>query len=125
MQVGDDDSIDFRKLVLQQIKKQSPKLDIAKVLDYEISLYDTQTAAITGLDGDFISSARLDNLLSCYIGLHALLTGDSTKSNLLVCSDHEEVGSVSTSGAQGSFLESVLLRYAQILSNITACCNAQ
>lgn len=110
MQLGDDDSIDFRKLVLQQIKKQSPDLDIAKVLDYEICLYDTQTAAITGLDGDFISSARLDNLLSCYIGLHALLNGDSTQSNLLVCSDHEEVGSVSTSGAQGSFLESVLLR---------------
>ncbi|NOQ94464.1 MAG: M18 family aminopeptidase [Methylophaga sp.] len=110
MQVGDDDSIDFRKLVLQQIKKQSPELDIAKVLDYEICLYDTQSAAITGLDGDFISSARLDNLLSCYIGLHALLNGDATKSNLLVCSDHEEVGSVSTSGAQGSFLESVLLR---------------
>jgi len=110
MQLGDDDSIDFRKLVLQQIQKQSPELDIAKVLDYEISLYDTQAAAITGLDEDFISSARLDNLLSCYVGLTALLNGDSAQSNLLVCSDHEEVGSVSTSGAQGSFLESVLLR---------------
>jgi len=110
MQVGDDDLIDFRKLVLQQIQKQSPDLDIAKVLDYEICLYDTQSAAITGLDDDFISSARLDNLLSCYVGITALLNGDSTQSNLLVCSDHEEVGSVSTSGAQGSFLESVLLR---------------
>ncbi len=115
MQVGDDDTIDFRKLVLKQIQKQSPDLDIAKVLDYEICLYDTQCAAITGFDNDFISSARLDNLLSCYIGLNSLLNGDSTQSNLLVCSDHEEVGSVSTSGAQGSFLESVLLR---ISSNI-------
>jgi len=110
MQVGDDDSIDFRKLVLQQIQKQTPELDVAKVLDYEICLYDMQGAAITGLDDDFISSARLDNLLSCYVGLNSLLNGDLTQSNLLVCSDHEEVGSVSTSGAQGSFLESVLLR---------------
>lgn len=110
MQVGDDDLIDFRKLVLQQIQKQSPDLGIAKVLDYEICLYDTQKAAITGLDDDFISSARLDNLLSCYVGITALLNGDPEHSNLLVCSDHEEVGSVSTSGAQGSFLESVLLR---------------
>jgi len=110
MQVGDDDSIDFRKLVLQQIQKKNPELDIAKVLDYEICLYDTQRAAITGLDDDFISSARLDNLLSCYVGLTSLINGDSTQSNLLVCSDHEEVGSVSTSGAQGSFLESVLHR---------------
>jgi len=110
MQVGDDDSIDFRKILLQQIQKQSVDLDISKVLDYEICLYDMQNAAITGLDDDFISSARLDNLLSCYIGLTSLLNGDLSQSNLLVCSDHEEVGSVSTSGAQGSFLESVLLR---------------
>jgi len=110
MQVGDDDSIDFRKLVLQQLQKQTPDLDITKVLDYEICLYDTQAAAVTGLDDDFISSARLDNLLSCYVGLNSLLNGDSTQANLLVCSDHEEVGSVSTSGAQGSFLESVLQR---------------
>ncbi|RKZ97227.1 MAG: M18 family aminopeptidase, partial [Gammaproteobacteria bacterium] len=84
--------------------------DIKKVLDYEISLYDTQKAAIIGFNDDFISSARLDNLLSCYVGLDALTNSDSSQASLLVCSDHEEVGSVSSSGAQGSFLESILLR---------------
>jgi len=104
------ESNSFRDVLLAQVKQQSPALDIAKVLDYEISLYDTQTAAITGLNDDFISSARLDNLLSCYAGLAALLASDKTQASLLVCSDHEEVGSVSTSGAQGSFLASVLMR---------------
>ena len=110
MQVADGESIDFRDLLKEQLLKQQPQLDISKVVDYEISLYDTQPAAITGFNDDFISSARLDNLLSCYIGLTALINGDKTQASLLVCTDHEEVGSVSTSGAQGSFLESVLSR---------------
>jgi aspartyl aminopeptidase len=110
MQVTDDDTIDFRELLVQQAKTQYPSLDIDKALDYELCLYDSQKASITGLNDDFISSARLDNLLSCYVGLESLINSDTTKANLLICSDHEEVGSVSTSGAQGSFLESVLLR---------------
>ncbi len=110
MQVEESDKSDFRDLLLQQIKQLSPELDIAKVLDYEISLYDTQKAALTGLNDDFISSARLDNLLSCFVGLTALVEGDVAAASLLVCSDHEEVGSASTSGAQGSLLESVLMR---------------
>ncbi|MBL1320863.1 MAG: M18 family aminopeptidase [Methylophaga sp.] len=110
MQVEEGDKVDFRDLLLQQVKSQYPKLKIDKVLDYEISLHDTQPAAVTGLNDDFISSARLDNLLSCFVGLTSLINGDSSQANLLVCSDHEEVGSVSASGAQGSFLESVLSR---------------
>ncbi|RKZ86417.1 MAG: M18 family aminopeptidase, partial [Gammaproteobacteria bacterium] len=110
MQQPDEDTVDFRELLLQQVTKQQPSFDIKKVLDYEISLYDTQKAAIIGFNDDFISSARLDNLLSCYVGLDALTNSDSSQASLLVCSDHEEVGSVSSSGAQGSFLESILLR---------------
>ncbi|MDB2705078.1 M18 family aminopeptidase [Pseudomonadota bacterium] len=110
MQIEKDDKKDFRDLLLQQVKKQSPELDISKVLDYEISLYDTQTAAMTGLNDDFISSARLDNLLSCYVGMTALIDGNDNVASLLICTDHEEVGSMSTSGAQGSLLESILMR---------------
>ncbi len=110
IQVDEGDKVDFRDLLLYQVKQQHPELNITSVLDYEISLYDTQGATIVGLNDDFIASARLDNLLSCYVGLIALINGDSSQASLLVCSDHEEVGSVSTSGAQGSFLESVLTR---------------
>jgi aspartyl aminopeptidase len=113
MQADEATDFDFRDLLKQQLLKQVPALDIAEVLDYEISLYDVQAAAITGLNHDFISSARLDNLLSCFVGLEAMLTNDGQQPSLLVCSDHEEVGSLSTSGAQGPFLEAVLLRFCQ------------
>jgi len=106
----DDQKFDFRDLLKQQVQQEHPSADVTQVLDYEISLYDTQPAAVTGLNNDFISSARLDNLLSCYVGLNALIHDDEHVANLLICSDHEEVGSMSTSGAQGSLLESVLMR---------------
>lgn len=106
----DDPKFDFRELLRDQVLIEYPDCDITKVLDYEISLYDTQPAALTGLKKDFISSARLDNLLSCYVGLNALIHDDEHVANLLICTDHEEVGSMSTSGAQGSLLESVLMR---------------
>lgn len=109
-QLSDNEETDFRDVLLQQVNKQQPDLNIDTVLDYEISLYDTQQASVIGLNDDFISGARLDNLLSCYIGLESIVNGDNTQASLLVCSDHEEVGSVSSSGAQGSFLESVLQR---------------
>jgi len=83
-----------------------------QVLDYELCFYDRQAAAICGLKGDFISGARLDNLLSCYIGLQALLTSDSQGHAVLVCTDHEEVGSKSATGADGPFLSRVLERLA-------------
>lgn len=108
----DEEDFDFRLLLKAQLQQQNKDLDIEKVLDYEIALYDCQKAAMTGLNQDFISSARLDNLLSCYTGLNALLNADQSQASLLVCTDHEEVGSVSSSGAQGSFLESVLTRLA-------------
>ena len=81
-----------------------------KVLDYELSFYDVQTPAVIGLHDDFIAAARLDNLLSCYTGLMALLENEGEQNTLLVCSDHEEVGSMSAAGAQGPFLKSVLDR---------------
>lgn len=84
--------------------------DELQILDYELSLYDTQSPSLLGLEGEFIASARLDNLLSCYAGLQALLGSDGQEHCLLICSDHEEVGSCSACGADGPFLEQVLAR---------------
>lgn len=112
-----DDKTSLNTLLLEvvnaDIEETGAKTGKAvRILDHELSFYDVQPPAIIGLNDDFISSARLDNLLSCYTGLIALLDKNNTKNTLLVCNDHEEVGSVSAAGAQGNFLESVLLRLA-------------
>lgn len=100
---------DFRAWLKQEISGYMPEVE--KILDYELSFYDTQSPAVVGLQGEFIASARLDNLLSCYVGLQALLAADGEENSLLVCNDHEEVGSQSTSGAEGPLLKTVLERW--------------
>ncbi len=106
---------DFKTILLKIINANSSGPDgsgarAIKILDYELSFYDVQAPAVIGLHDDFIASARLDNLLSCYTGLMALIESGNQKNTLLVCTDHEEVGSMSAAGAQGSFLKSVLER---------------
>ena len=84
-----------------------------KVFAYEIYAYDTQVSSVAGLNDDYVSAARLDNLLSCFCGMTALI--EAFKSNperaqLLVCTDHEEIGSQSACGAQGPFLKDIIER---------------
>jgi len=105
----------FKEILLKLVNANVEQADIkpspaVKVLDYELSFYDVQPPAVIGLHDDFIASARLDNLLSCYTGLVALLDTKASQNTLLVCNDHEEVGSMSAAGAQGTFLRSVLER---------------
>ena len=81
-----------------------------EILATDLYFYDTNPAQVIGIEEDFLASARLDNLLSCFTGLKSLLEADDSVSSLLVCNDHEEVGSASASGAGGTFLKDVLAR---------------
>ncbi|MCZ0925582.1 M18 family aminopeptidase [Vreelandella janggokensis] len=80
------------------------------VVDFELGFYDVQPPSLVGVNQELIASARLDNLLSCFVGLEALLDCDGQQGALLVANDHEEVGSASACGAQGPFLGDVLKR---------------
>ena len=109
-QLNNDEKGCFREVLKAELIRTGCS-DCQEVIEYDLSFYDTQSAAVIGLKEDFIASARLDNLLSCYVGLESLLKhDDSGATALLVCNDHEEVGSVSASGAQGPFLKNVLER---------------
>jgi aspartyl aminopeptidase len=69
--------------------------------------------AFIGVTGEFLASARLDNLSSVHAGVVALLAAEaSDQVQVLACFDHEEIGSGSRSGASGPLLESVLRRIA-------------
>lgn len=99
---------DFDTFLLGLLKKQG--IDAKQILSHELSLYDTQKAAFVGLEDDFIASARLDNLLSCYVITRRMCEAKDDEALFMVCSDHEEVGSESATGAAGSFVENVLNR---------------
>jgi aspartyl aminopeptidase len=83
------------------------------VVGHDLVLTDTQPAAMAGADGSWVAAPRLDNLGCCHSGLLALLAAEpGERTQMLVCNDHEEVGSGSMSGARGSFLEDVVQRLA-------------
>ncbi|HYB99460.1 MAG TPA: M18 family aminopeptidase [Candidatus Limnocylindrales bacterium] len=108
-------------LLAEELEAQGEEaVDAEDVLGFDLMFYDLQPAAIAGVGGDFIHSARLDNLESCHAGLSALLSaaesGESPFTRVLVLYDHEEVGSRSAHGAAGPFLLDVLDRITILTS---------
>jgi aspartyl aminopeptidase len=66
---------------------------------------------VLGADRSLLASGRLDNLASCWAATSALVTSEPTDHVAMIALfDHEEVGSASTTGASGPFLESVIAR---------------
>ncbi len=99
----------FPALLERQLEAQGAG-GVSRILGFELSLYDRQPAAVVGLGEEFIASARLDNLLSCFAATEALIGSRDRTNAVIVLSDHEEVGSGSASGAEGTFLRDVLGR---------------
>lgn len=116
-----DEKSSFRELLCNTIREQNLIPNCKQVLDYELSLYDTQAPAVIGLNKEFIASARLDNLLSCFAGLQALLEADGSQTCVLVCNDHEEVGSSSAAGANGPMLRDCLVRLCGSEEDLVRC----
>lgn len=108
---GDDSGFDLDSLLLEELTKQGLKPQ--SILSHELMFYDTQGASLVGLQDEFLASARLDNLLSCFVAMESLIEAGDDYTSIVVCNDHEEVGSVSSSGAQGPFLRAVIDRLLQ------------
>jgi aspartyl aminopeptidase len=110
MQTAESSPPDFKTILQRQLALQHPAAADAEILDFELFLYDAQPLAQVGLNGEFISGGRLDNLLSCHALLQGLIAAEPRRNCLIVLNDHEEVGSVSAAGAQGAFLSDTLQR---------------
>jgi len=101
---------ELHSLLLAQAELEHPGITVQKVLSFDLFCYDCQGPAYTGVNKEFISASRLDNLLSCHAGVNAIAQSDKTRNCFLLCTNHEENGSMSATGAQGSFVDSVLER---------------
>ncbi len=100
----------FDVLLKNEVLRTYPESQIETILAWDLCFYDVNPPALIGLNDAFIASARLDNLLSCFIALEALIQSEAATNTLIVLNDHEEVGSSSIAGADGSFLVDVLNR---------------
>lgn len=83
------------------------------ILDFDLFLYDTEKGCIMGLNDEFISSARLDDLIMVHSGIKALVNTEvGYSTNIMVCFDNEEVGSTTKQGADSPMLSIILERIA-------------
>jgi len=106
--VSCDKDFEFDTFLKEYLKKNG--YDADKIYAHELSLYDTQKASCLGMDDEFITASRIDNLLSCYVALLNICSVCESKPVMLVATDHEEVGSVSMAGADSGFLQDILKR---------------
>ncbi|EPY30718.1 aspartyl aminopeptidase [Strigomonas culicis] len=84
-----------------------------EIVDYDLSVIDTQAATIGGVEDEFIFSARLDNLISCFCATKALINtlnnmNEDSMIRMVCLFDHEEVGSSSPQGAGGTLIPDVI-----------------
>jgi len=100
-----------KKLGLKLSNLIAKELQIEKkqIVDFDLCLYDTQQSCLLGIEQEFVSSGRLDNLGSSLVSVHALIndTQKNLKSqnsiNFIALFDNEEVGSLSFQGADSEF----------------------
>jgi len=86
-------------------------VDASDVLGFELMAFDLQPSALTGARREFVSAPRLDNQVTCFSGLEALVRSAAGPTQpVLALFDHEEVGSASERGAQSDFLATTLER---------------
>lgn len=92
--------------------------EVENISDLELLLIDTNPSQVTGLYGEFISSPRLDNLMSCYCAMKSLIQSKNSGKdiNMWAAYDHEEIGSVSMTGADSVVTSTILKRILSVLS---------
>lgn len=86
-----------------------------KLMHWDAMCHDLTPSTVAGPGDEFFFAPRLDNLCSVWAGLRALErvsqgSDDLPVTPMVTFFDHEEVGSESRTGAQGSFLRDVVER---------------
>jgi aspartyl aminopeptidase len=88
-------------------------VDPSAVQAHDLMFHDLTPPGLLGLDQEFVVSARIDNLFSCWAAVEAICAQPAPTDGriaMVALFDHEEVGSSSTTGAGGPLLEIVISR---------------
>lgn len=107
---------DLLDLIATELKLES----VENIEDFELILYDNKASCLGGLNEEFIYSGRLDNLTSCFTGMHGMTQAATTDIEnesgirLFAAFDHEEIGSSSAQGADSNLLPNILERICSL-----------
>ncbi|BCJ92454.1 putative M18 family aminopeptidase 2 [Anaerocolumna cellulosilytica] len=85
------------------------EVEVNDILDYDMYIYNAEEGNLLGIEEEFISCPRLDNLTSVLALLKGIVMGSRKEGiNLIALYDNEEIGSRSKQGADSSLLTILL-----------------
>lgn len=88
----------------------------SEIISMDLQCYNRECGKIWGLNDEFVSSRRLDDLECAYSSLKGILAAGKSKNVAVHCVfDNEEVGSGTKQGAAGDFLKATLVRINEAL----------
>lgn len=114
-----DAAIDMQPLLTQEMEKLnirsvlSNELNINEenIINFDLYLCSKEKGYIWGLNNEYFSSPRIDDLQCAYTSLKGFINGINERNiNIYACFDNEEVGSSTRQGADSTFLDDVLRR---------------
>lgn len=106
--LGMKKDLDFNKFLLEKSGLEG------EVVSYDLYLYNRDLPRVVGLDKEFLSAPKEDDLASAFIVLYGYI--DAPISNMVdvyCCFDNEEVGSLTRQGAHSDFLKNTLIRISK------------
>ena len=101
------------------LKKEADLNSDDEILSHDLFLYNRDKPRLVGLNQEFISSPKLDDLMSTYSALLGFLEtkiDDADVIPLYAAFDNEEVGSLTRQGANSTFLKDTLTRITRNLN---------
>ncbi|MDF2674395.1 MAG: family aminopeptidase 2 [Clostridiales bacterium] len=105
-----NESLEKGNYLINEISKEIG-VQASDIIDFDLFLYEFEKGSIVGLNDEFISSPRLDDLAMVHAGIIALTRAEvSNATNIMICFDNEEVGSTTKQGADSQLLSNILER---------------
>lgn len=96
---------------LVKILAEELNVSSSDILGFDLGLYEIEKGAVIGLNEEFISAGRLDDMWMVYAGIQGLIESKPNKSTkVMVCMDNEEIGSLTPQGANSALLLNILER---------------
>jgi len=96
---------------LVKLVAEEAGVPVEDILGFDLALYDFERGSVIGMNEELILSKGLDDKWMTYAGLQGLLGSSPIEATkVLICMDNEEIGSLTSQGADSQFILNVLER---------------
>jgi len=107
--LSQDAKTDFAEFLANEARCKKEEL-----LGYDLYVYNRTSATRIGMNGEFFSAPRIDNLMCAFGTLQGFINSKNDHSvNLFYSADNEETGSTTKQGAGSVFLSDVIDRICE------------